>query len=437
MKRTKVYHRDIPRVENGPLRRRYSFDDDDWENVLTWLEKRRSKTATMPKSEYDTRNFYEYGLGALGEVGENTDDFTQNVDAWYSSTSKKQQSHDLQRIATRLAQTFNPEDKGENGGGGGNGNKNEESQGQGQSSQEESEDDDEEEEETPQVQVAYGGGGRQRYGESQDETLFLATRYLIRKLAEHDDYSERVVHGHTTWDAKRLLSGHWNPTVYDEAKQDYGRQVEDIYLILDTSGSVSRLANNIAAIAAGAAGIVHLYSGSEASPVLKVNRTTPLRSPRDPFPEWGHQQRIHANAMGGQAWVEDFIDTHSPLYPEWVGQRGSIEAEIAWFLHLEKPPKNSRILFWGDTQGADIYCPRLFAALLRPYRAAWLLSERYEENWPESMRRNTSKNDLIYNPTDYDSPGWPKLEAVGIPVIENIQTAEHVRGMLQQLQMLR
>lgn len=434
MKRTKVYHRDIPRIEDGPLRRQ---SPKEWDEFLGWLEQHRSKTKTMPIEDmYDANTFYNCGLLALQEVGGDTSDFT-DFNTWYNkSKTSKETSHDLQRLATRLSQTFNPENKGENGGGSGNGNKNEDGQGQGQSSQEESEDDDEEEE-TPQVQVAYGGGGRQRYGESQDETLFLATRYLIRKLAEHDDYSERVVHGHTTWDAKRLLSGHWNPTVYDEAKQDYGRQVEDIYLILDTSGSVSRLANNIAAIAAGAAGIVHLYSGSEASPVLKVNRTTPLRSPRDPFPEWEHQQRIHANAMGGSAWVEDFIDTHSPLYPEWVGQRGSIEAEIAWFLHLEKPPKNSRILFWGDTQGADIYCPRLFAALLRPYRAAWLLSERYEENWPESMRRNTSKNDLIYNPTDYDSPGWPKLEAVGIPVIENIQTAEHVRGMLQQLQMLR
>lgn len=420
MKRTRVYHRDIPRVENGPLRNQ---DAEGWDNVLTWLERRRSKTATMPKTaEYDARNFYEYGRWAIQEVGGDTSDFPTDVDEWFANTTTKQKSQDLQRIATRLSQTLNPEDKGGDSDGGGQG---------------QSEEEDEEEEEQEQVQIAYGGGGQQQYGETQDETLFLATRYLIRKLAEHDDFSERVMHGHTTWDAKRLLSGHWNPTVYEEAKLDYGRQVEDIYLILDTSGSVSRLANNIAAIAAGAAGIVHLYSGSEASPHFKVNRATPLRSPRDPFPEWKRQQPIYASAEGGDSWVTNFIDTNRPLYPEWGGHSSSIEVDIAWFLHHEKPPKNSRILFWGDTQGADIYCPRLFAALLRPYRAAWLLSEPYKESWSDESRRHVSQHELIYNPGEHDSPGWPKLEAVGIPVIENIQTAEDVRGMLQQLQMLR
>lgn len=441
MKRTKVYRRDIPRIPQGPLTRKYHIDSAQWENTLSWLEQRRFKASKLPKAgnRYETRNYYEYGLGAIGEVGGDTSGFIEDVDDWENSTSPQQKSLDLQRLVTRLSHAFNPKEKEQDGDGNGDGKGNQKqegdqqgSSGRGQAPREEEEEDEEEPD--------YSGGGENKYGNVDDASLFYAVRYLISKLAEHDDFTETVPFGSAKWDAKRVLSAYWDPILLEEAKRNYARQVEDIYLILDVSGSVEDLADNIAAIAAGAAGIVHLYQGQEARPTEKVLRSVPLRTPRDPFPEWHSPESVGQRKFSNhdqETWREAFYNEQRPLYPEWAWEMGAFEMELAWFLHVEKPPKNSRILFWGDTQVARFGCPRLMASLLRPYRAAWLLSEPYRENWAESQAIHHSQNDLIYYPSRFTSPEWPKLEAVGIPVIENVQTAEHVRGMLQTLQMLR
>lgn len=441
MRHTRVYRRDIPRVQHGPLRRKYNTDDASWNNVLEWLEKRRTKAASGFLDDHfnAAHTFYEYGLDAIAEVGGDTSDFTQNADAWEVSTTPQQKRLDLQRLATRLSHTFNPKEKEGDGNGQGKG-KNEEGQSAAKARpQPEPDEEEKENEEDDDWTPAESSGGDSHYGVVEDDSLFYAVRYLISKLAEHDDYSEMVPFGHARWDAKRVISSYWDPLMLEEAKQDYARQVDDVYLILDTSGSVSALANNIAAIAAGAAGIVHLYSGEEARPQRKVERTTPLRTSRDPFPEWENQSFVHSRERHAdyKAWLDAFMAEYKPLYPEWTWGADSFEAELAWFLHVEKPPKGSRILFWGDTCGALFGCPRLLAALLRPYRPAWLYSTTFDADWDQDMRNAFPPERLIYKPRDLNHVEWPKLEAVGIPVIENIRTAENVRGMLQTLQMLR
>lgn len=431
MKHTKVYRRDIPRTHASDTFGKNN--DQQWDNNLAWLENNRSHMAKQArKGETLAAYYYNIALEALREVGGRVDDFARSGDDWWGEgNNPAQRAADMQRLTTRLSQTFNPEEKKSDGGGGGESTEGRASKPAPAPHKKDADGDDK----TPMR----GGGGKQTYAEADDASLFYAVRYLITKLAEHDDFSDTVPFGHTRWDAKRVLSAYWDPLLLAEAKQDYARQVDDIYLILDTSGSVDHLAKNIAAIAAGAAGIVHLYTGTEARPHYKVRRSTPLRTPRDPFPEWQEdlQEVVRNNADDEHVWLDAFYKEHHHLYPEWAWGLDSFEIDLAWFLYKEKPPKNSRILFWGDTQYAYIGCPRLFAALLRPYRPAWLLSEPYEESWQTYMQQRFDEQRLVDSPGHLSSPEWPKLQAVGIPVVENIQTAEQVRGMFQTLQLLR
>lgn len=281
-----------------------------------------------------------------------------------------------------------------------------------------------------------GGGGEQRHDEHTQESIFMSIRRLLQKLAEETDYSQVVENGRDRWDAKQLLVGRWNPTRIPLAKRDFATRIDHIYLSLDTSGSVDAYTSEIASMAAGAAGIVHLYTGTEGKPQYRVDRKEPLHSPNSPFPEWQNQSpMVYALGQDDKRFLEferRFFEQWRPLYPALQGY--CFELWVAWLLEAEKPKPGSRLLFWGDTRCVYIQAPQLLAHLVRKHRFAWLFpyardysptATRYIENGPEWVIRNA---DSI---TDWE---WGKLEAVGLPVLFEVKDAVSIQRAMRELQ---
>lgn len=285
------------------------------------------------------------------------------------------------------------------------------------------------------------GGGDQFYGDHSQESIFTSIRRLLTKLAEEMDYSQVVDNGSHRWDPKQLLIGKWNPQRIPEAKKDYATRIDHIYLSLDTSGSVSAYTREIASMAAGAAGLVHLFTGTEGKPTNRVNRKTPLASPHSPFPEWRDQERLYGNSKyqeRRQRFTERFFEEWKDLYPTLSG--GCFEYWLAWMLELEKPKPGSRLIFWGDTEGVEFHAPRLLAHLVRKYRFAWLLSEGPEDDAHLTYWYHNKLDDpdyILAHADDFTRKEYHKLRLVGLPVIFNVTNAQGIQRAMQELQTRR
>lgn len=307
------------------------------------------------------------------------------------------------------------------------GEEQEEQEGEGEGEGSGSEEDDEEEEEQKSVSTALGGGGKQIRAEVSDETHFYAARQAILNLAVAPDVMNREELGDDVIEPRRLLAARYNPAILLSLRKELGKTIDDVYIILDTSGSVSAFADKIATIAAAAAGIVHLYSGSEARPQYKVNRSTPLASPSSPFPEWEDQEPLWGeDDKEASAFAEQFTKEN---YDGFVDEDGdayggnSFEEDVAWWLECEKPPIGSHIIFWTDTHGCGILRPTLLKSLLSNYHVTLMLPQTRDEALyyydSESMLQYMVENGLKDNGNSRIESY--KFQAMDVPVLYDVK----------------
>lgn len=288
-----------------------------------------------------------------------------------------------------------------------------------------------------------GGGGAQFLGQQRDKAVFYAVRELWEKLAIDYDHAQPIDEGSEKWSVPRIFKSRFNVNYVRHAKLDFARTVDDIYLVLDTSGSVHKFTKEIAAMAAASAGIVHLYHGTEARPQFAVRKATPLRFPGDRFPEWENKETesLFADRAAWEAFAQRFDEQH--------GVWNSFETQLAWWLRLEKPAPGSRLIFWGDTQGVGFLKPRVLRALVRPYKFCWLLpyprehtvAEHYVRAQMRHQGLSHSREEWVAWAVDHpDATGgveYPKLEGVGLPVLFDISDGQGIRRMLQRLQTIK
>lgn len=473
-----------PLFHDAPSSRKGEFGEatgeERWKNYLGWLEKKRRDIAPSlaaarrdpPPSEKQQTEMsvlahvaqelgvpapftYDQNTQLSGGYGTRQYPYCSTNNPWLD-LPPAQRRQDVQQLLTRISKLLHPDQPPQPGSGGNDkgkekskeehkesgkgGGESKEKQRPGKSEESETRKERREEKyEAPPPKRStkpHSGGGEQFYSDHKQESIFLSIRRLLSKLAEHRDYSQTLETGLDRWDARQLLTARWNPTRLPTAKRDYATRIDDIYLSLDTSGSVNHLTSEIASMAAGAAGVVHLYTGTEGRPEMWVPRSTPLSSPSAPFPEWHAQRNMAEDTTRFNRWTRMFMRKWGPLYPTLAAN--SFELRLGWMLEREKPRPGSRLLFWGDTEGVGFMAPRLLAHLVRPYRFAWLYP------YPD---RPLSQLDYHYHSRLVDDPEWvirhadqclgieyPKLRLVGLPVLFEVADAIGIQRAMRDLQ---
>lgn len=296
--------------------------------------------------------------------------------------------------------------------------------------------------------VGYGGGGKTLDLDlpmrKPEERLFHTVQEAFMRLAGEPDVSDKVPDGTEAWWAKKLAVARWKPQTVPTAKHDWVRSPEDIYFILDTSGSVSQWANIIAAMAAGALGLVHLYHGPEAHPTFQILRNTPLKTP-SAFKGLGREYGTVREGKDGGKTAEkqkDVCNTAVVGYDKfWGAHRLSHcwDTDLEWWLKQVKPAYGSRLIFWGDTMSVNFKDPQYIKRLLRPYRFVWMLPFGLDEWKRHYMGRGLAVGDvpdfdkLLQNPTAYSSCEYLKLLAVGLQVIGNASSPGGMRDALRRV----
>lgn len=287
-----------------------------------------------------------------------------------------------------------------------------------------------------------GGGGdqiRANNAASPEQSIFEVIKQMLEALAVSPDYADRDDLGEDVYDLRRIIAARASPMMLNNAKRDRPVIVEDMYLMLDTSGSVSEYAGKIAAMAAGAAGLVHIFTGTEARPEFYVDRNRPLASAAEPFPEWRRQKSVNEPKAQWLRFIRHFDSTYlAGRYTGFGCSEGSFEAQFAWWLEKWQPRSGSRIIFWGDTHACGFAHPKLFKSLCEPYRVIWLLPqprnewERYfRDRYGASRDERPTLEQLDRNASDYHSYEHLKLEAIGIPCLFGIHNPVGIRQALQ------
>ena len=320
--------------------------------------------------------------------------------------------------------------------------------------------------EAPPVEREHSGGGVQYRSETKNAGMFYAIRYIIQRLAVDVDWLATTPEGRDTWNLGRIFRSGYNPNYLRNAQDDRLVTVDEMFLSLDTSGSVLAYAEEIAAMAAGAVGLVRLFHGTEGKPQIEIRRKSPLAYPGQAFPEWdeGRDARLvrnpglpsedingRAKAAGGRhysqyspeserfltAWMRE-QEAH---YPQLVGNWHSenFEAYLAWWLHVYRPAPGTRLLFWGDTQSVGFANPWLLKQMVRNYRFVWMTPYtpdniahylRYYDG-EASMRRQFAQGNFNNYSCEFFG-----LEYVGLPVLHGVNSASSVRQALRRIQTL-
>lgn len=319
----------------------------------------------------------------------------------------------------------------------------------------------------PPPQENFNGGGEQYRSTVKNAGMFYVIRQLIDKLAVDTDWLDTLPEGAEKWDTARVFRSGFNPNYLRNAKDDYRVTVDEMYLSLDTSGSVLRYAQEIAAMAAGAVGLVRLFHGTEGKPQIEIMRKSPLKYPGQYFPEWdlGYNARLVRNPdlssaqvqgaarRAGGVHYDSYSDEFSNFIQAWMNEQEAafpslrgywtaefFEPHVAWMLHKYRPSPGTRLLFWGDTESVGIANPWLLKQMMRPYRFVWMTPynpvahERHVEyqGGKEEMERHFAENKWYH----HDHFEYLKLEYVGLPVLHNVNSALGVRQSLQRLQTL-
>lgn len=316
--------------------------------------------------------------------------------------------------------------------------------------------------EAPPVEQEHGGGGVQYRSDVKNAGMFYAIRYIINRLAVDTNWLETTPEGRDTWNLGRVFRSGYNPNYLRNAQDDRLVTVDKMFLSLDTSGSVLAYAEEIAAMAAGAVGLVQLFHGTEGKPQIEIRRQSPLAYPGQAFPEWdeGRDARLvrnlslssddingRAKAAGGRNYDKYSPECHQFL-DAWMAQteaqhpelRGKMhienfEAYLAWWLHVYRPAPGTRLLFWGDTQSVGFISPWLLKQMVRNYRFVWMTPYtpetiahylRYYDG-EESMRRSFAAGYFGYT-TEFFG-----LEYVGLPVLHGVNSASSVRQALRRI----
>ena len=314
-------------------------------------------------------------------------------------------------------------------------------------------------------QDLHNGGGIQYRSEVKNAGMFYAIRYIIQRLAVDVDWLETTPEGRDTWNLGRIFRSGYNPNYLRNAQDDRRVTVDEMYLSLDTSGSVLSYAEEIAAMAAGAVGLVRLFHGTEGKPQIEIRRKSPLAYPGQAFPEWdeGRDARLvrnlslpsedingRAKAAGGRnygrysvesqrflaAWMAEQENHFPSLRGNWTEE--NFEPYIAWWLHVYRPAPGTRLLFWGDTQGSGIANPWLLKQMMRNYRFVWMTPYTQKQldyylhyfDGEENLRREFARNNFGYAVECFG------LEYVGLPVLHNVSSASSVRQALRRIQTL-
>lgn len=262
-----------------------------------------------------------------------------------------------------------------------------------------------------------------------NERMFTVVRDQFERLAAEPDPSDREPEGDEVWNARRIVKAYWRPDIYPIAKQNLARSPENIYFILDTSGSMQEFADVAASLAAGALGLVHLYHGSEAHPQVRIDRSEPLHSPKQ-FKGLGqtNSSQNYLHVEGGEA--QTFVCSDQvPGYRAFRREHSGFEGNLAWWLKQEKPPKGSRLIFWGDTHGVSFENTRMIRRMLRDYRFTWLLPFKVGEE--HDNFGDTDEHVLNHHESGYGE--YVKLLAAGLQVIGGASSPEGLRVALRKL----
>lgn len=311
------------------------------------------------------------------------------------------------------------------------------------------------------------GGGEQYRSLTKNAGLFWAIRDLINKLAVDTDWLDTIPEGVDKWDTGRVFRSGFNASYLRNAKDDYRVTVDEMFLSLDTSGSVREYADEIAAMAAGAVGLVRLFHGTEGKPQIEILRKNALKFPGQAFPEWdeGRNARLVRNPeldpekvdgaarrAGGrhysdyspeftsfyQAWYEEQC-AHYPDLRAYLGGE-HFEVYLAWLLYRYRPAPGTRLLFWGDTHGVAFANPYLIKQMVRPYRFVWMTPFTFEER-EQWIQENGGQEvlDRQFGRGEWwrvDHAEFVKLEYAGLPVLHGVNSASSVRQSLRRIQTL-
>lgn len=322
-------------------------------------------------------------------------------------------------------------------------------------------------ENTPPESSNISGGGMQYRSLAKNAGLFWAIRDLINKLAVDTDWLDTIPEGADKWDTGRVFRSGFNANYLRNAKDDYRVTVDEMYLSLDTSGSVRMYADEIAAMAAGAVGTVRLFHGTEGKPQIEIMRKNALKFPGQAFPEWdeGRNARLVRNPelaatevtgdarhAGGShysqysaefnafiaAWMKE-QEANFPTLPSYWNHE-YFEPYLAWLLYRYRPTPGTRLLFWGDTHGVYFANPYLLKQMVRNYRFVWMtpFSPREVEGWTKEMGGKEQLEEYFQHDKWWkvDRAEFLKLEYVGLPVLHNVNSAASVRQSLRRIQTL-
>lgn len=196
-------------------------------------------------------------------------------------------------------------------------------------------------------------GGGSQFAIDKDSGIDARITQAVERLVT--GWGVRKVAGYDHWWSKPVAKSIIKKDMASFKNSKYRREAEKIYLILDTSGSVDYLSEEIKKIALSClkSNKIVVYTGSEAHPCY-----------REPYK---NNQVIYNNNF------------HVDLYN---------------FLRFEKPSKGATIIFFGDLFGVNINIAET-KKLINGYKTIWLCNRDKETNeWKEA---EVCFNKVIYN----------------------------------------
>ncbi|GHP00712.1 hypothetical protein KSF_107590 [Reticulibacter mediterranei] len=222
-----------------------------------------------------------------------------------------------------------------------------------------------------------------------ESTMFLAIRQVLYQLADHPDRWRRQ-NGQRHWDQRRIVKSRFAPHTLLRAKYTYPCSHDNIFLIVDDSGSASvraGLADQMKSLIAGALGVVRVFAGSEAHPDKEY---TIERKP----------SKFCEDLPWKEAWTQPYVHDFT--------------SSVKGFLAYAKPAPGARLIFWGDAMDMHLRDPERLCILLKRYRPLWLLSHDGRSSY-----------------SGYEAP---RVMAAGIPIEKNIASGDALLQALRHVQ---
>jgi hypothetical protein len=191
-----------------------------------------------------------------------------------------------------------------------------------------------------------GGGGHRAVDGTVDPSLFYAMRRILVMIADAPD-ALAYQDGDALWNAQMVARARFAPHTLPQARHAEETTHDNLFLIVDDSGSVSALAHVFTSLAASAAGLIRVFAGSEAHPNEEWTLPAPLKSP---------YARLTWQVRWQQEYQRDFC------------------ANVRTWLAYARPQPGARLIFWGDAIDMHLADAAELRVLLRSYRPTWLMS---------------------------------------------------------------